>query len=813
MSNPLRAFLMLRSQTTGWEIRVVHTLEDLVRAWEERSEPNMTGVLHCGFERQVARSFEGLAQSHPRQMLLTAGGRFALPRAFKSSENPIGFVDEEPVYLALEGWGYQIEAPAKPAFDYTKNLQDWIREYATSHDQDAAALHDTHIFDDASYLENESQLEVALRSRLGSFRTQVKCGGRPSDPCALAKAAPPWLAVRPLEELGLTVRLSNVFARHKIETVSDLSTYTLSEMFEFANFGRKSVNDLMVALERGLAAGVQTDTIRALEISDKPLLELVETTLQRLGERERDILRRRMGWGMPQQTLSDIGDIFGVTRERIRQIEAKTIKKIVREEYWDDLLAGKITSMLADRYFPLPLAGVEALDPWFTGFATNASAVGYILSWMCGGRVSVITIDGLDYLSFMNADGWEHVLRSARQLLESAVERDWSREHCKQMVSGLLPHHSKEFASVLWEKASSLCHFAGSSDDAILISFGRGAEHVVLAILEESERPLHYSEIAVLASERAGREVDDRRAHGAAAEIGYLLGRGTFGTARHLGYATSQLMILAEEATALVSEGPPERQWHTSELAASLSDDADWADQPPNKYVIDVALRLYSPLKRLGRMVWTDANVDTSRVDIRQAVLATLQQAGGPLSSAELHQRLVAIRGVNCGWNFVGTDPVIRLGSGLWGINDRDVPLKRSDQPALQENLVRALETKGMALHVSEILTYRSALTPRMLLSLAALDSRLQVSPGQYLYLRAWGGPRRQTIGEACIDAMRTSGPINFEKLYQIVQQQIGRPCTKNEVSTALQGIEARLDEDGFWSLEEIPPWRDFEAA
>ncbi|MCS6829720.1 MAG: RNA polymerase sigma factor RpoD [Armatimonadota bacterium] len=66
------------------------------------------------------------------------------------------------------------------------------------------------------------------------------------------------------------------------------------------------------------------------EVADRSLLrDRIEEALRVLTDREREVIKMRFGLidGMPH-TLEEVGKHFNVTRERIRQIEAKAIKKL-----------------------------------------------------------------------------------------------------------------------------------------------------------------------------------------------------------------------------------------------------------------------------------------------------------------------------------------------------------------------------------------------------------------------------------------------------------------------------------------------------
>ena len=76
---------------------------------------------------------------------------------------------------------------------------------------------------------------------------------------------------------------------------------------------------------------IEDDTVPGpVEVASGELLrEQVHSALDQLTQREREVLEMRFGLTDGQaHTLEEVGQEFGVTRERIRQIEAKALRKL-----------------------------------------------------------------------------------------------------------------------------------------------------------------------------------------------------------------------------------------------------------------------------------------------------------------------------------------------------------------------------------------------------------------------------------------------------------------------------------------------------
>ena len=98
------------------------------------------------------------------------------------------------------------------------------------------------------------------------------------------------------------------------------------------------VNTRHVRVDAPFVDGDDNSLIDILPNSDAPmadkalvmesLREEISRALRTLNERERNIIECFFGINNPEMTLEEIGDKFGLTRERVRQIKEKAIRRL-----------------------------------------------------------------------------------------------------------------------------------------------------------------------------------------------------------------------------------------------------------------------------------------------------------------------------------------------------------------------------------------------------------------------------------------------------------------------------------------------------
>lgn len=145
----------------------------------------------------------------------------------------------------------------------------------------------------------------------------------------------------PLNQVGSLNKINKALARFEQEHERAPSPEELAEQLDLP---KDKVSDTLrvsgrhVSVDAPFAEGEDNSLLDVLVNSDSPnadrglinesLATEVDRALSTLTERERDIVKYFFGIGASEMTLEEIGEKFGLTRERVRQIKEKAIRRL-----------------------------------------------------------------------------------------------------------------------------------------------------------------------------------------------------------------------------------------------------------------------------------------------------------------------------------------------------------------------------------------------------------------------------------------------------------------------------------------------------
>ena len=145
----------------------------------------------------------------------------------------------------------------------------------------------------------------------------------------------------PLNQVGSLNKINKAFARFEQENERTPSPEELAKVLDLP---KEKVADTLrvsgrhVSVDAPFAEGEDNSLLDVLVNNDSPnsarslinesLSTEVDRALSTLTERERDIVKYFFGIGTAEMTLEEIGEQFGLTRERVRQIKEKAIRRL-----------------------------------------------------------------------------------------------------------------------------------------------------------------------------------------------------------------------------------------------------------------------------------------------------------------------------------------------------------------------------------------------------------------------------------------------------------------------------------------------------
>ncbi|MCC8088239.1 MAG: RNA polymerase sigma factor RpoD/SigA [Rikenellaceae bacterium] len=145
----------------------------------------------------------------------------------------------------------------------------------------------------------------------------------------------------PLNQVGSLNKINKAFARFEQEYER---TPSLEELAKELDLPKEKIADTLrvsgrhVSVDAPFADSEDNSLLDVLVNNDSPnadrglinesLSTEVERALSTLTDRERDIIRYFFGIGCSEMTLEEIGEKFNLTRERVRQIKEKAIRRL-----------------------------------------------------------------------------------------------------------------------------------------------------------------------------------------------------------------------------------------------------------------------------------------------------------------------------------------------------------------------------------------------------------------------------------------------------------------------------------------------------
>jgi RNA polymerase primary sigma factor len=145
----------------------------------------------------------------------------------------------------------------------------------------------------------------------------------------------------PLNQVGSLNKINKAYSKFEQEHERRPSPEELAEQLELPSdkvADTLRVSGRHVSVDAPFVDGEDNSLLDVLVNNDSPnadrvlidesLSREIERSLTTLTEREADIIRMFFGIGCQEMTLEEIGERFGLTRERVRQIKEKAIRRL-----------------------------------------------------------------------------------------------------------------------------------------------------------------------------------------------------------------------------------------------------------------------------------------------------------------------------------------------------------------------------------------------------------------------------------------------------------------------------------------------------
>lgn len=621
---------------------------------------------------------------------------------------------------------------------------------------------------------------------------------------AFAQNLPPDARELALASVELPARMRTFVLEQEIPTVGALLARSYADLQAQPNLGRKSLNDTLDAIADALA---ERENPKQYE----SFMDLWRAKMTSLQPMHRLILSRRSGLLGPKESLEQVGSMLGLTRERVRQIEAHITERLRHKPRYQRALLRRLEAAFGSgRAVSLELLNEE---PWWQGIADKRALLGYVLERTLDAAYRLFEApSGKPFIVCFDPTQFETAYQNARARVEKLeFPTDYTsvleivRDECERLDLALLDELEQQiraelvFASDLDDAEPASAEAAEASHERPtaspggerVLGLGGHRADLVLAYLNAQPQPVAIAELEA----RLGRgHLPDEVLH---------FKRGVVGLRKHFPdfeHWRERLVPLCIEA---MQARPAGRQWLVPELHEELNQQCQLPAWLGHWHLASL-LRTSGEVDYLGRLRVALRGSAEARLHFEDLFFELLQRAGGPLTTEALLAQARQHTDVqeNTANLMLREAPFVRLDLTRVGLLERDVP---GGPEAVAEAVAAVTDhleatQKGLTPHQATQLV--QALSPthqswsrQLVTSLLRNEASLRIARSKTIGLADWEDVRCPARGEFIRrEVQRCGGVCSIEAIDERLTRTYGSAPSRPQLAALVAGVGLILD-------------------
>lgn len=522
-----------------------------------------------------------------------------------------------------------------------------------------------------------------------------------------------------LQDFEWSVRTTNVFKNEQIKKLSDLLRYSTRDLLALKNFGRLSlaeVESFLSTYDIRLPEHHLDDPLSNIEFTEftEELFELeqndnffdcVKLAFKKIDdERIQGYLLDRSGI-RAKKTLEELGIQEGVTRERIRQLEAKGLEKVFNQKpNYFRLFYERVQEIVSSSPVALRFEDLSNIDSRFGSGERDRDLLHYVMHYCRKAlkaselmELYLVKHESSFYILPLDSDNMHELRVSLIHTLQESESMALA-----DLLSGIkdkMPSSHGIAIDLLFEDLIQNCLIEKKDEAEIFIKYVgwstiERAAQFLLREIKNSEVPLRRTELEQLIS-NSNYSISFSSVHNAliSSDEVYPSSHGSWGTIEHFNFSELDKAKILNCAK-ILCERDKNIQFHSREIIQKLNGQVDLAI---DEFGAAAVLRKYGKFNYLGRNIFTGLDSEIERrMFINETLVKVLREAGRPIHISTLLEE--ARKYVSIGEHAIlqFKKPVINLGAATFALDywDEDVLRGGVDIPygSLTKNEMMVME-------------------------------------------------------------------------------------------------------------------------